>query len=278
MRRPTLLALALLAAAPGGAVRSPDGRLRWEEGDPAVTVVKRGGFAARGQHVTLPSLEKGARRRVVFAPSGDLFAVLDQVSDAVGLHGDSPRGPRGAQALVTGAVLRLMNLRGRVLWTRRLPETYSVGADGGSGPLALGSDGTSALLMQDADPYTKAKPFVVVHDPKGREVLRLDYTVWSRVDEMLISPDGRWLAVRGIGRDAERDAWGAALGRYRLEDGDRRVIPASAATGSRTLRGFDRDGRVCCLSERRELAAYAHDGTRSVVTPEEAEELFGPAP
>lgn len=278
MRRPALLAALLLTAAPGGAVRSPDGRLRWEEGDPAVTVVKRGGFAARGQHVALPALEKGARRRVVFAPSGDLFAVLDQVSDAVGLHGDSPRGPRGAQALVTGAVLRLMNLRGRVLWTRRLPETYSVGADGGSGPLALGSDGTSALLMQDADPYTKAKPFVVVHDPKGREVLRLDYTVWSRVDEMLISPDGRWLAVRGIGRDAERDAWGASLGHYRLEDGDRRVTPAAAASGARTLRGFDRDGRVCCLSEKKELAAYAHDGARTVFAPEEAEELFGPAP
>lgn len=278
MRRPALLALALLAAAPAGAVRSPDGRLRWEEGDPAVTVVKRGGFAARGQHVALPSLEKGARRRVVFAPSGDLFAVLDQVSDSVGLHGESPRGPRGAQALVTGAVLRLMNLRGRVLWTRRLPETHSVGADGGTGPLALGSDGTSALLMQDADPYTKAKPLVVVHDPKGRETLRLDYTVWSRVDELLISRDGRWLAVRGIGRNAERDSWGAALGHYRLEDGSRAVVPAGKASGARTLRGFDREGRVCCLVEHKELAAYAHDGTRTVFAPDEADEAFGAAP
>jgi hypothetical protein len=278
MRPSVLLALALLAATPARAARSPDGRLRWEEGDPAVTVVKRGGFAARGQHVPLPTLEKGARRRVVFAPAGDFFAVLDQVSDSIGLHGESPRGPRGAVALVTGAALRLMNLRGRVLWTRRLPETYSVGADGGSGPLTLGSDGTTALLMRDADPYTKAKPLVVVHDPKGREVLRLDYTVWSRVDEMLLSSDGRWLAVRGIGRDAERDAWGASLGHYRLEDGDRRVTPAAAASGARTLRGFDRDGRVCCLSERKELAAYAHDGARTVFTPDEAEDVFGAAP
>lgn len=278
MRPLALLTLALLTAAPAEAVRSPDGRLRWEEGDPAVTVVKRGGFSDRGQSVTLPSLEKGAVRRVVFAPSGDLFAVLDQLSDSVGLHGESPRGPRGAQALVTGGVLRLMNLRGRVLWTRRLTETHSVGASGGSGPLALGSDGTSALLMRDADPYTRAKPLIVVHDPKGRQLLRLDYTVWSRVDEMLLSSDGRWLAVRGIGRDAERDAWGASLGHYRLQDGERRVIPAAAASGGRSLRGFDRDGRVCCLVERKELSAYAHDGARTVFTPEEADEIFGAAP
>lgn len=278
MRRPALLALAALLTVPARAARSPDGRLRWEEGDPAVTLVKRGGFSARGQRVSLPPLEKGAKRRVVFPPSGERFAVLDQVSDAVSLHMDSPRGQRGAQTLVTGAVIRLMDVRGRLLWTKRLPETYSVGGDGGSGPLVLGSDGTSAVLMQDADPYTKSKPLVVVLDPKGRETLRLDYTAWSRVDEMALSQDGRWLALRGIGRLPEKDNWGSALGHYRLDDGSRLVIPAGAASGGRSLRGFDRDGRVCCLAEKKELAAYAHDGTRTPYAEDEAEEIFGPTP
>ena len=278
MSCPALLALAALLAAPAWAARSPDGRLRWDEGDPAVTLVKRGGFSARGQRVTLPPLEKGAKRRVVFAPAGERFAVLDQLSDAVSLHTDAPRGPRGAQALVTGAVLRLMDLRGRVLWTKRLPETFSVGGEGGSGPLVLGSDGSSALLMQDADPYTKAKPLILVLDPKGRDILRLDYTAWSRVDEMLLSGDGRWLAVRGIGRLPESDSWGSALGHYRLEDGSRLVLSAGAAAGVRSLRGFDRDGRVCCLAEKKELAAYAHDGARTAFAPDEADEIFGAAP
>ena len=278
MMRPLLLTLAVLAAVPARAERSADGKLRWDPGDASVTYVKRGGFSARGQRISLPKLEKGANRRVAFAPSGDKFAVLDQTADAVGLHGESPRGPRGAVALVTGAVLRLVDLRGRVLWMRRLPETYSVGAAGGASPLALGEDGTSALLMADVDPYTKEKPLIIVHDPKGREILRLDYTVWSRVDEMLLSSDGKWLAVRGIGRLAESDSWGSALGRYNLERGDRLVKPVGAAAGARTLRGFDAAGRVCCLLERRELAAYDHDGLRTVLTGEEADKLFGPAP
>lgn len=272
-----LLALAL-AALPARAERSLDGRLRWEEGDSAVTMVKRGGFSSRGQRVALPPLEKGARRRVVFAASGDKFAVLDQVSDAVSLHADSPRGTRAAAALVTGALLRLMDLRGRVLWTKRLPETYAVGSGGGSAPLVLGADGTAAVLMQDADPYTKEKPLVMVLDPKGRELLRLDYTAWSRIDDMALASDGRWLALRGIGRLPESDTWGSALGHYSLEDGGRTVLPAGAASGVRSLRGFDRDGRVCCLVERKELAAYAHDGTRSVLSPSQADALFGEAP
>lgn len=272
---------ALLAAAlalPALAVRSPDGRLSWNEGDAAVTVLKRGGFSARGSKVPLPPLPKGAKRRVVFAPEGGRFAVLDQVFDAVGLHELSPRGPRGAAAVVAEATLRLMDARGRVLWTKRMPETYSVGSAPGSDPLVVGGDGTAAVLMGDADPYTKEKPLVLVMDPKGREVLRLDYTAWSRVDEMRLSQDGAWLALRGIGRLPERDAWGSALGRYRLADGERLVVAASAASGARSLRGFDAAGRLCCLVERKELAVYGPDGARSTLSPEEADELFGPAP
>lgn len=278
VRRLLFVVLFASSALDAAAERSLDGRLRWEEGDSAVTLIKRGGFSSRGQRVALPPLEKGARRRVVFAASGDKFAVLDQVSDSVSLHGDSPRGTRAAQALVTGALLRLMDLRGRVLWGKRLPETYAVGSSGGSAPLVLGSDGTAAVLMQDADPYTKEKPLVMVLDPKGREVLRLDYTAWSRIDDMALASDGRWLALRGIGRLPESDSWGSALGHYALEDGGRTLIPAGAASGVRSLRGFDRDGRVCCLVERKELAAYAHDGTRGVLSAAQAEALFGAAP
>lgn len=272
------LLLGALLALPALAGRSPDGRLSWDEGQPAVTVLKRGGFSSRGSKIPLPPQPKGAKRRVVFAPEGGRFAVLDQVQDSVSLHELSPRGPRGAAAVVAEATLRLMDLRGRVLWTKRLPETYSVGAAPGAEPLILGADGTAAVLMEDADPYTKEKPLVAVFDPKGRDVLRLDYTVWSRVDEMRLSRDSAWLALRGIGRLPERDAWGSALGRYNLESGERLVLPASAAAGGRTLRGFDSQGRLCCLVERKELAAYGPDGARSVLTPEEADGLFGPAP
>lgn len=273
-----LLAVFALWAVPAGAERSADGRLRWEEGDHDVTVLNRGGFSMRGNRVKLPALEKGARRRVVFAPSGGLFAVLDQQSDSVGLHAQAPRGSRGAQAVVTGATLRLMDLRGRLLWTRVLPETFSLGGFGVPNPIVAGSDGTTALLMQDADPYTKAKPMILVFDAKGKETLRLDYTAWSRVDEMLLSSDGHWLALRGIGRIPEQDSWGSALGHYSLTDGGRTVKPSGAAAGGRTLRSFDAQGTVCCLLERRELAAYDHDGLRTVYTAEEAEKLFGPAP
>ena len=278
MRRLALGALLASLAVPAAAERSADGRLRWEEGDAAVTVAKRGGFSTRGQRVPLPPLEKGARRRVVFAPSGGLFAVIDQATDAVSLHGDSPRGTRAAQTLVTGALMRMMDARGRVLWTKRLPETYAVGSVSIAAPVVLGADGTSALLMEDADPYTKAKPLVLVMDPKGREILRLDYAAWSRVDELLLSADGKWLALRGIGRIPEADTWGSALGHYGLADGGRMVKPSGAAIGGRTLRSFDAQGRVCCLLERRDLAVYDHDGLRTVVTPKEADELFGPAP
>ncbi|MBI2362759.1 MAG: hypothetical protein HYV15_05190, partial [Elusimicrobia bacterium] len=152
------LLLAVSAASSGLAAVSPDGRLSWEPGDDHVDMRRPSGFRTRGREVPLPALEKGARRSVVFAPRGESFAVLDQAATAVGLHQDSPRGARAAQAFVAGATLRMVALNGRVLWTKKMPETHAVGGEGVSQPLALGGDGSAALLLQDVDPYTKAKP------------------------------------------------------------------------------------------------------------------------
>ena len=267
--------LCLLAAGPGCAATSQDGRLRWNPGDDHVEVRRPSGFSARGKGISLPPLEKGSRRSVVFAPHGDIFAVLDQAAEAVGLHRDSPRGARAAQAFVAGATLRMMNLRGRVLWAKQMPETFLVGGEGDSQPLALGGDGSAALLLQDSDPYTRARPMVIVFDPKGRERLRLDYTAWSRVDEMLLSEDGAWLALRGIGRLPDQEAWGAALGHYRLADGDRAVVSAVSASGGSTLEAFSRDGAVCCLREGKTLLSVGHDGKKEPVGPDDAQRRFG---
>ncbi|MBI3300126.1 MAG: hypothetical protein HYZ75_18320 [Elusimicrobia bacterium] len=277
MRR--LLLLACLALAPATARAaggmSADGRLSWDPGDAAVTINKRSGFSARGQKIALPALAKDAKRRVVFPIRGDRFAVLDAADDAVGLHQNSPRGARGALAVVTGATLRLLNLRGRVLWTKRLPETHTVGGEAGVEPLTVGADGSSALLLQDVDPYSKAKPFILVLDPKGKDVLRLDYTSWSRVDEMLLSDDGKWLIVRGIGRIPADDAWGTALGHYRLEDGDAAVFPTPKASGAKSLRAVDAKGWACCLLEGKILSAVDHDGGRDPVPFGELGKRFG---
>ncbi|MBI5596731.1 MAG: hypothetical protein HY928_11625 [Elusimicrobia bacterium] len=266
--------LAVLAASSGLAAVSPDGRLSWEPGDDHVDMRRPSGFRTRGREVPLPALEKGARRSVVFAPRGESFAVLDQATAAVGLHQDSPRGSRAAQAFVAGATLRMVALNGRVLWTKKMPETHAVGGEGVLQPLALGGDGSAALLLQDVDPYTKARPLVIVFDPKGRERLRLDYTAWSRVDEMLLSDDGAWLALRGIGRVPDQEAWGAALGHYRLADGDRTVLSAAAASGGSSLQAFAGDGAVCCLREGKSLVSVGHDGVRQALTREEAAARF----
>lgn len=273
-----LALLALCAAAAARAAVSPDGRLSWEPGDDHVDMRRPSGFRSRGREVPLPALEKGARRSVVFAPSGDSFAVLDQATAAVGLHQDSPRGSRAAQAFVAGATLRMVAVNGRVLWTKKMPETHAVGGEGAAQPLALGGDGSAALLLQDVDPYTKARPLVIVFDAKGRERLRLDYTAWSRVDEMLLSGDGAWLALRGIGRVPDQEAWGAALGHYRLSDGDRLVVSAAAASGGSSLLAFSDDGTVCCLREGKSLVAVGHDGARQTLTREEAARRFGLKP
>lgn len=279
MRAKSLLPLlCLLAAASGRAATSPDGRLRWDPGEDHVELRRPSGFNARGREVPLPPLEKGASRSVVFAPRGDVFAVLDQAATAVGLHQDSPRGARAAQAFVAGTALRMLDLRGRVLWVKQLPETYAVGGEGVSQPLALGGDGSAALLLQDVDPYTRARPLVIVFDAKGREKLRLDYTAWSRVDEVLLSDDGAWLALRGIGRVPDLEAWGAALGHYRLKDADRSVVSAAAAAGGKSLEAFAADGAVCCLREGKSLFSVGHDGRRVQLTREEAEARFGLKP
>lgn len=272
------LLLALLAAAPVGAAVSPDGRLRWEEGDSFITVNRPAGFSARGRHISLPSLPKDARRSVVFARRGDVFAVLDEESAAVGLHLESPRGSRAARAFVTGAVLRLMDLRGRTLWTKQLPDTYAVGGEGDVQPLSIAPDGTAAILLQDVDPYTKAQPLLLAFDPKGRELLRLDYTLWSRVDELLLSDDGRWLAVRGIGRVPADETWSSALGSYGLESGERGVYATPAASGVKSLRAIDKDGAACCIQEGRALVAVGHDGSRQKLEPGEAAARFGLKP
>ena len=269
---------AILLAAPATAGRSSDRRLSWDEGDAFVIVHRQAGFSTAGVKIPLPALASGVKRRVVFPARGQRFAVLDEASDEVGLHDASPRGSRLAAALVTGSSVRLFDLRGRALWTKSLPETHAVGGEGGTPPLVLGGDGSAAILLQDADPYTKEKPLVLVLDAKGRERLRLDYTSWTRVDDMLLSDDGAWLVVRGIGRVPADDTWGSALGHYRLSDGDRAVFPTRSAAGLRGLRGVDKDGRACCLLEGKSFVAVGHDGGREALSPAEAARRFGAAP
>lgn len=272
------LLAACLAAVPARAQPANPGRMIWDPGDAFVTLRKRSGFSSANQKIPLPALEKGSKRRVVFPMRGDHFVVLDEAGADIGLHRDAPRGARAALAVVTGSTLRLINTRGRVLWTKPLPDTHTVGGEGVIEPLAVGANGTVALLLQDVDPYTKAKPLVLVLDPKGREIQRLDYTSWSRVDEILLSHDGSWLIVRGIGRIPADDTWGSALGHYRLQDAAAEVYPTPTASGAKSLRAVDAIGRACCLLESKILNSIDHDGRREVVAPGELETLFGVKP
>ncbi|MEK9144775.1 MAG: hypothetical protein AAB339_04100 [Elusimicrobiota bacterium] len=256
----------------GNAFLSPDGRLRWMEGDSFVTVAEDEERPER--KVKLPPIaSRASKRRVLFAERSSRFCLLEEGDSELGLHLGTRRGHEKAKALVVASKLHLIDSNGRILWSRRLPEKAIVGRAADARSLLIANDGTLALLLQDVDPYGKARPMLLAISPKGRDLLSLDSTAWSRIEEFKLSLDGSALAVRGFGFVPEDENWSKAFGYYPLRSGKARVHPVHKASGGGgSLLGFDAEGWVCCVREDGKSYAFGPLGPRKAV--EERERLL----
>lgn len=264
-------ASALLAASPllAGERTSPDRRFLWNEGAAFITVIRPGSRKSRTVRLPPPP-GKGWARRLLFAERGDFFCVLDEETRELGLHLDAPRGASAAKAMVVASTLRLLDARGKVRWTRRMRDNHIVGSRDGAPALRLAPAGTLAMLLQDADPYTKTHPLLLVMDRENKELLRLDYTSWSRIDEFALSDDGAALAVRGVGRIPDEETWGKAFAYYMTGDRRRWIHGVRGASSGRHLRGFDRAGWACCLKQGASFLAFGSKGRVRTLEPDEA--------
>lgn len=256
---------------------SPDRRLRWTEGSAFVSVYKPG-KRRPSRRIRLPPLkEKTARRKVLFPGRGDFFCVVDEQVQELGLHLGVERGAKAAKAVVVSSWLRLVDSFGRVRWGKRLRDKHVVGRPGES-PLRIAEDGTLAVLLQDADPYTKARPLLLVFSPRGRRMLQIDYLDFKHIDEFALSRDGKLVAVRGYGRVADRETWGKAIAVYSSQGEKQWVRPIPRAADARTLKFIDSKGNVCCVREGEDYVAYGAKRGRTVIDPIEAASRYGLEP
>ncbi|PCI37555.1 MAG: hypothetical protein COB53_06150 [Elusimicrobia bacterium] len=251
--------------------------IHWVPGEPTYSFLNKHG---KKRTRSLPPLPKKGewKRQLLFPKNGAFFCVLDEKTEEFGLHLGSPRGAVSAKMAVSASILRLVRKGGRTVWKQRLRERHFGGAlPAGEIPLQISETGTLALLLQDNGPYKKSRPFILVVGPRGHVKLELNYTVWSRVDELSLSTDGSRLAVRGLGRIPEQDNWGKAVGVYDLKEDTAwvRGVP-DAETSAPTLR-VDRDGWVCCVREGPIFVAFDPGGRRERMEAAEMERRFGAA-
>jgi hypothetical protein len=252
---------------------SRDGRFSWVAGATHVTVYKRKQHK-KSHRVRLPAPTPEAVRKVLFARHGDYFAVVDEIKEDLGLHLRVKKGAKKAKATVVRSGLTLMDAGGRILWKKRLRDQHVVGRPGTS-PLDVSTKGTLAILLQDKDPYQKARPLLIVYGPRGGTRLRLDYLDWRHVDEFTLSDDGKYLAVRGFGRITDYETWDTALGFYQLGK-KKSWVQAIANVGSqRILREIDPNGRTCCIEDKGGLFAFSRNGDRAPLSPTESTRALG---
>lgn len=243
---------------PGTVRVSPDGRFTWVEGEGMVSVARKPG--KKPKRIRLPAgPKKGWSRRLLFPRHGPFFCVLDEERTEVGLHLKVARGARAAKAVVVQSVLSLLNKDGHVLWKKRMRDEHLVGRDNGGG-LSIANDGTLGILLQDADPYTKARPVLLVIDRRGYTRLRLDYLDWKHIDEFLLSDNGRYLALKGYGKLEDMETWSKAVGFYRLGTKTRWTRAVPDASDERNLESVDPGGRVCCVRVGPAVLAFSRDG------------------
>lgn len=248
----------------GNVLVSPDGRLRWVEGESFVSVAADSERPER--KVALPPMgDREAKRRVLFAERSSRFCLLEENDSELGLHLGTRRGQEKAKALVVSSKLHLIESNGRILWSRRLPEKAIVGKAADARSLRIANNGTLAILLQDVDPYGKDRPMLLVIGPKGRDLLSLDSAAWSHIDDFALSPDGAALAVRGFGLVPEEEDWSKALGYYPLRSGKTRVHPVPKAEDGGLPLGFDAEGWVCCAREEGRSYAFGPLGPRKAL-------------
>ena len=265
------------APTPGNFSVSPDGRFRWIEGDDHVFV--RESPEKPERRVSLPRAARAVgQRTLLFAERGPRFCILDEENQEFGLHLDSRRGAETAKALLLASTLRLMDSDGHVLWTRRMPDKAIVGKAGAARRLSIANDGTVAVLLQDVDPYAKARPYLYVFDSRGRDLKSLDYTQWTKIDEFALAHDGSALAVRGFGNIPKEEGFAKAFGYYPLSAKKGFLFAAPGMEGGLQLRGFDSALWACCFKEGGQLWAVSPAGAKQAVPAGEADQRFGPLP
>ncbi|MFH2201914.1 MAG: hypothetical protein ABIJ96_02260 [Elusimicrobiota bacterium] len=222
---------------------SPDGRFAWKPGGKQVAVYSpRTGKKKRNLRLP-PASGDHVRRKVLFAPRGEHFCLLDEKLSEVGLHLAARRGARAARALVVSSTLHLINADGRTLWKKKLPDIHALDDPQGARAPQVAADGTLAILLQDADAaHANPRPQLFVFDAKGKQRLRLDYLHWRRVDVFALSPRGLYLAVRGYGHIKDEEDWGEAVGVYGTRGKKRQVVALKDAAAG-TLR-VDDDGEL----------------------------------
>jgi len=275
MRSLLLLLVLVPCRATADEIRSPDGAIRWNSGDSSYTFLnKRGKKRSR----VLPALPKNGAwgRRLLFGKNSDYYCVLDEKSEELGLHLGDRRGAETAKMAVSASILRLMKKGGRTVWKQRLRDRHF----GGAGtkkeiPLQIAENGTLAVLLQDGGPFSESRPVILVVDPRGRVRIDLNYTAWSRVDELSLSKDGKRLAVHGLGRIPEKDDWGKAVGVYNLDGEGGWVRAVSQAQASTSTLQVNPDGWVCCVREGPVYVAFDPVGRRERMEAPEMRRRFG---
>ncbi len=264
--RVLLAALLALLPAPSAAektnqedlVISPDGRFVWRKGADRIAVLKLKTGKVR-RHVPLPIPgDRNIRRNVLFASSGRFFCVVFERQSEIGLHLKTRGGASAAKTTVVSSTLFLIDSNGRTHWKKRLRDIHTLEDPKGARSLAIAENGTLAILLQDTGAASAhPRSLILVYDPAGAQLLRLDYIDWRRVDQFALSRHGEALVVRGFGRIEEEEDWGHALAIYKTDSKIRRVTAAPRADKTGGPTSVDDRGTACCV--RRKGRDYAFD-------------------
>lgn len=262
-----LLAALLALAVPASSVKiinkedlliSPDGRFVWKKGEDRIAVLRPKTGKVR-RHIRLPIPgDRRVRRKILFAKSGRFFCVVFERLTEIGLHLKTRGGASAAKTTIVSSTLFLLDANGRTRWKKRLRDMHTImGPTGTHGP-AIAEDGTLAILLQDTGTaFAHPQSLILVYDPAGEELLRLDYIDWRRVDQLALSRQGEVLLVRGFGHIEEEEDWGHALAIYRTDSKIRRITAAPRADEAEEPASVDDRGTACCI--RRKGRDYTFD-------------------
>lgn len=260
------------------------GELRWTPGASEVEVREKGGKVVHLIPLARPDrpAPKSSQTtlRALLPPRGDRFLVVEETRKPVGLHLNERTGTTKPKAIVVRSLVRLVHESSRVIWERRTEDKTAVGESPDAQHLQISPTGTTALLLQDVDPYSKNRPILSVIDSGGRETLRLDYTAWTRVDEFVLSHDGRSLVVHGFGLVPEDAEMSRAVGYYRIGKKAPRWVKALPRKPSPRLRleAVDADGWTCCLDTPKGWTGFSDAGSAKLFSAAELQTRFGIKP
>lgn len=265
-------------------MQTETGSLRWTPGTPDIEILARDGRLLHRFPLARPDRRPpksgDVSLRAMLPPRGSRFLVIEETHKAVGLHLHERKGDKKPKALVVRSLVRLVDESSRVLWERPTEDKTAVGEQSDSQHLQIAPDGTVALLLQDVDPYTKNRPVLTVINPGGREILRLDYTSWTYVEEFALSQDGRSLVVHGFGLVPEDEDMSRAIGFYRLGKKGPRWIKALARKPSprHRLEVIDAKGWTCCVDTANGWLAFDDAGAGKTMSADEMWRKFGVKP